>query len=189
MIGLIYDPITTKNWKYNRPFNLHPEKWFEGYPVKSTLIFIGCTLIFLECRHALILQGRSYPPKKFRQQARKFRARLHTRKFHFSRKEGQQIKRASMYKLGEIWCLQSDFLEESEQFFLAMKKINWKKNACKLSYLKLTNTTINLEVHWINHKLRRRKIGKKVQSLARNLWCWHISLPSTVFCATAHVRH
>ena len=21
----------------NRPFNLHPEKWFEGYPVKSTL--------------------------------------------------------------------------------------------------------------------------------------------------------
>ena len=29
------------------PFNLHPEKWFEGYPVKSTQIFIGCTLIFL----------------------------------------------------------------------------------------------------------------------------------------------
>ena len=21
----------------SRPFNLHPEKWFEGYPVKSTL--------------------------------------------------------------------------------------------------------------------------------------------------------
>ena len=104
--------------------------------------------------------GQKLPPKKFRQQARKFRARLHPRKFHFSRKEGQQIKRASMYKLGEIWCLQSDFLEESEQFFLPMK-INWKTNACKLSYLKLTNTTINLEAHWINHKLRRRKIGKK----------------------------
>ena len=31
----------------SRPFNLHPEKWFEGYPVKSTQIFIGCTLIFI----------------------------------------------------------------------------------------------------------------------------------------------
>ena len=26
----------------------------EGHPVKSTQIFIGCTLIFLGCRHALI---------------------------------------------------------------------------------------------------------------------------------------
>ena len=25
----------------NQPFNLHPEKWFEGYPVKSTLFFQG----------------------------------------------------------------------------------------------------------------------------------------------------
>ena len=30
----------------NRPFNLHPEKWFEGYPVKSTQIFIECHLSF-----------------------------------------------------------------------------------------------------------------------------------------------
>ena len=34
----------------NHPFNLHPEKvaekWFEGYPVKSTQIFMGCHLIF-----------------------------------------------------------------------------------------------------------------------------------------------
>ena len=42
-----------------RPFNLHPEKWFEGYPVKSTQIFIRCTLIFLGCRHALIFLGYS----------------------------------------------------------------------------------------------------------------------------------
>ena len=28
-------------------FNLHPEKWFEGYPVKSTQIFIGCHLRFI----------------------------------------------------------------------------------------------------------------------------------------------
>ena len=28
------------------PFNLHPEKWFEGYPVKSTQLFIGCHLRF-----------------------------------------------------------------------------------------------------------------------------------------------
>ena len=27
-------------------FNLHPEKWFEGYPVKSTQIFQGAHLIF-----------------------------------------------------------------------------------------------------------------------------------------------
>ena len=26
----------------SRPFNLHSEKWFEGYPVKSTLFFSGC---------------------------------------------------------------------------------------------------------------------------------------------------
>ena len=44
---------------YIRPFNLHPEKWFEGYPVKSTQIFIGCTLIFLGCCHALIFLGYS----------------------------------------------------------------------------------------------------------------------------------
>ena len=30
----------------NRPFNLHPEKWFEVYPVKSTQIFKGCHLRF-----------------------------------------------------------------------------------------------------------------------------------------------
>ena len=34
----------------NHLFNLHPgkvsEKWFEGYPVKSTQIFMGCHLIF-----------------------------------------------------------------------------------------------------------------------------------------------
>ena len=29
----------TKSYKVNCPFNLHPEKWFEGYPVKSTHIF------------------------------------------------------------------------------------------------------------------------------------------------------
>ena len=29
-----------------RLFNLHPEKWFEGCPVKSTQIFIGCLLRF-----------------------------------------------------------------------------------------------------------------------------------------------
>ena len=33
----------TKIYKVNRPFNLHPEKWFEGYPVKSTQIFSGCS--------------------------------------------------------------------------------------------------------------------------------------------------
>ena len=27
-------------------FNLHPEKWFEGYPVKSTQFFLGCHLRF-----------------------------------------------------------------------------------------------------------------------------------------------
>ena len=27
--------------QFIRPFNLHPEKWFEGYPVKSTLFFSG----------------------------------------------------------------------------------------------------------------------------------------------------
>ena len=26
-----------------RPFNLHTEKWFDGYPVKSTQIFSGCS--------------------------------------------------------------------------------------------------------------------------------------------------
>ena len=31
----------------NHLFNLHPEKWFEGYPVKSTQLFIRCHLIFL----------------------------------------------------------------------------------------------------------------------------------------------
>ena len=31
---------------HSRPFNLHPEKWFELYHVKSTQIFIGCHLIF-----------------------------------------------------------------------------------------------------------------------------------------------
>ena len=36
---------------------LNPEKWFEGYPVKSTQIFLGCTLIFIGCRHALIFLG------------------------------------------------------------------------------------------------------------------------------------
>ena len=30
----------------SHPFNLHPEKWFKGYPVKSTQIFIGCHLRF-----------------------------------------------------------------------------------------------------------------------------------------------
>ena len=25
------------------PFNLHPQKWFEGYTVKSTHIFLGCS--------------------------------------------------------------------------------------------------------------------------------------------------
>ena len=32
-----------------RPFNLHPEKWFEGYLVKSTQILIECchNMIFL----------------------------------------------------------------------------------------------------------------------------------------------
>ena len=35
-----------KPYPYNHPFNLHPEKGFEGYPVKSTQIFIGCHLIF-----------------------------------------------------------------------------------------------------------------------------------------------
>ena len=44
---------------YSHPFNLHPEKWFEGYPVKYTQIFIGCTLIFLGCHHALIFLGYS----------------------------------------------------------------------------------------------------------------------------------
>ena len=29
-----------------RPFNLHPEKWFDGYPVKSTQICIGYHLRF-----------------------------------------------------------------------------------------------------------------------------------------------
>ena len=29
---------------FNHQFNLHPEKWFEGYPVKSTQIYIGCHL-------------------------------------------------------------------------------------------------------------------------------------------------
>ena len=33
-------------WPYIRPFNLHPDKWFGGYPVKSTQIFIGCHLRF-----------------------------------------------------------------------------------------------------------------------------------------------
>ena len=41
------------------PFNLHPEEWFEEYPVKFTQIFIGCTLIFLGCHHALIFLGYS----------------------------------------------------------------------------------------------------------------------------------
>ena len=72
------------------------------------------------------------------------------------RKDNRLNGRVCTNYIGEIWCLQSDFLEESEQFFLPMK-INWKTNACKLSYLKLTNTTINLEAHWINHKLRRSK--------------------------------
>ena len=31
---------------FYRLFNLHPEKWFEGYPVKSTQIFLGCHLRF-----------------------------------------------------------------------------------------------------------------------------------------------
>jgi hypothetical protein len=31
----------------NRPYHLHPEKGFEGYPVKSAHIFIGCYLRFL----------------------------------------------------------------------------------------------------------------------------------------------
>ena len=30
-------------WNHNRPFNQHPEKWFEGYLVKSR-VFIGCQL-------------------------------------------------------------------------------------------------------------------------------------------------
>ena len=40
-------PMKTKEKKswwtkaHNRPFNLHPEKWFEGSTVKSTQIFIG----------------------------------------------------------------------------------------------------------------------------------------------------
>ena len=29
----------SKNQSDNHPFNLHPEKWFAGYPVKSTLFF------------------------------------------------------------------------------------------------------------------------------------------------------
>ena len=44
---LTYHVCTTVVWYENtkltvglsRPFNLHPEKWFEGYPVKSTQIF------------------------------------------------------------------------------------------------------------------------------------------------------
>ena len=50
--------IFEKLW-YDHPFNLHPEKWFEGYPIKSTPIFIECTLIFLGCHHALIFLGYS----------------------------------------------------------------------------------------------------------------------------------
>ena len=30
--------------KVIRPFNLHPEKWFEGYPVKSTLQKLPCKI-------------------------------------------------------------------------------------------------------------------------------------------------
>ena len=86
--------------------NLHPEKGFEGYPVKSTQIFVGYTLIFLGCHHALILLGYSLgffsdlqvwnlaffklPPwkKLSRSYPRKIRARGHPRKIRV------QIKRA-----------------------------------------------------------------------------------------------
>ena len=39
------------------PFNLHPEKWFEGYPVKSTQIFIGCHLRFVRVASTQIFLG------------------------------------------------------------------------------------------------------------------------------------
>ena len=35
--------FSIRGWSLSRPFNLHPEKWFEGYPVKSTQIFSGCS--------------------------------------------------------------------------------------------------------------------------------------------------
>ena len=97
----------------------------------------------------------------------------------------------NMYQLRKVWCLYSDLLEASKHFFLAIK-VNLKEDTCKLSYLKSINKTTKLEAHklffhWINHKLKRKKIWKKSKVLLE-ISDADIS-PYLVFCATAHVRH
>ena len=48
--------VTEKKAYVNKhSFNMHPEKWFEGHPVKSTQIFIGCTLNFVGLRHHILI--------------------------------------------------------------------------------------------------------------------------------------
>ena len=50
-----------ENWN-NRPFNLHPKKWFEGYPIKSTQIFL--LDFFLSYKYDIQLFSGCPPEKK-----------------------------------------------------------------------------------------------------------------------------
>ena len=91
-----------------RLFNLHPEMWFEGYPVKSTQIFIRCHLKYFRVASTQIFSGLS-AWQKLGQHLGKNLGRCYPKKFQVAPYKNlvrlYRIPVKSRLRLQIKWCM------------------------------------------------------------------------------------